>query len=136
MPGYRSAMGGRHPRAMRPRDERAHPVVNDALDRGYLDTGREYIVPGFPDGAAANEARLSVNRAGRHLGVSVAAWVVHHGDGSAALHFTIWSKNTARAHVAATTGGDPARLRYNPFLKGEGRQVGDDGRPMGPALLR
>ncbi len=60
---------------MRPRDESAHPVVEDAIDKGYLDTGRIYPIPGFTTHQAANEGRLSINRAGQHLGVSVSGWV-------------------------------------------------------------
>src|SRR5262249_32767163 len=124
-------MAKRHPAAMRPRDESAHPVVKDALGKGYLDTGKPYPIHGFKTHEAANQGRLSVNRAGSHLGVSVAAWVAdqygepcyrHCQDESAphSVFFRLHSKNQARKHILHQTGGDPSKLKYNPFARREG----------------
>jgi hypothetical protein len=134
-------MAGRHPAAMRQRDESAHPVVEDAIDRGYIDTSRIYPINGFTTHHAANEGRLSINRAGGHLGVSVSSWVTdqagqrcyeHCQDPQAphGVYFRVWSKNSARQHVYRQSGGDPANLKYNPFAKKKGPAVDDSGRPL------
>lgn len=134
-------MAGRHPKAMRPRDERAHPVVQDALDRGYLDSGTPYPIDGIPTHDAANEARLAVNRAGRHFNVSTPSWVVDEAghpcyrdcaDPGAphGVRFRVHSKDAARMHVHQQTGGDPAKLKYNPFQRSSGPRFEDDGRPI------
>ena len=126
---------------MRPRDERAHPVVNDALDRGYLDSGREYPVDGIIGHQAANQARLSVKLAATHLGVSAACWVVDQAgnpcpqdcepsDTPHGVRFRLHSKAAARAYVTRQAGGNPANLRYNPFQRGEPRRFDDNGQPL------
>lgn len=126
---------------MRPRDERAHPVVKDALDKGYLDTGADYRIPGFGSHDAANEARLSVQRAQAHLGFGMAARVTDQDgmpcwkdcrDPSAPheVTFKLWSKDKARGHVFRESGGDPANLKYNPWKRGEKRAVDDSGRRL------
>ena len=124
---------------MRPRDERAHPVINDALDKGYLDTGAEYPIDGMNSHDSANEARKSVRLAAQHLNVSAAAWVVDQ-DGNPCfkacadpqaphgIRFRIHSKDAAREHVVRQSGGDPAKLKYNPFARGQGPVVDDSGR--------
>lgn len=126
---------------MQPRDERAHPVVNDALDRGYLDTGREYPVDGIASHDAANEARLSVKNAATHLGVSEACWVVD-GAGNPCgadcqapgtphgIRFRLHNKNAARAYITRQSGGDPSKLKYNPFQRGEPRRIDDNGQRL------
>jgi hypothetical protein len=123
---------------MRPRDERAHPVVNHAIELGYLDTGAEYAVDNLTSHDAANEARLSINRAGTHLNVSTPSWVVDQdghpcykgcADANAphGVRFRIHSKAAARAHLVHQTGGDPAKLKYNPFQRGSGPVLDDHG---------
>lgn len=126
---------------MRPRDESAHGVLQDALDKGYLGSDAIYPVDGFASHDAANQGRLSVNRGGKHLNISTAAWVVdmdgQHCPGNCnapdtphGLRFRIWSKDSARQHILASTGGNPANLRYNPFARGRGPSVDDSGRPL------
>jgi hypothetical protein len=124
---------------MRPRDERAHPVVRDALDQGFLDTGAIYHVDGFEGHEAANEARKSVNRAGQHLNVSTPCWVVDQGGESCykactdqnaphGIRFRLHSKDQARQHVVQQTGGDPSKLKFNPFARGQAPLLDDSGR--------
>ena len=129
-------MAGRHPRAMRPRDERAHPVVRDAIDKGFVGSGKYYFVQGFATREAASEGRKSVNNAARHLGVSCsskeASDVEELTDGTWRLKFRLWAKNEGRGHVHRATRGDPANLAYNPFARAEGPAVGDDGTRIGP----
>jgi hypothetical protein len=134
-------MAGRNPQAMRQRDESAHQIVLGALDAGLLDSGREDDVPGMAGHAAANNARLAVNRAAGHLGVSVACWVTD-SDGNpcykgcqdaSAVHgirYRIHSKAKARDHIVSNSGGDPANLRFNPFAKAAGPVVDDYGRRL------
>jgi hypothetical protein len=127
-------MAGRHPRALRPRDERAHPVVQDAIDKGYVGTGRHYPVDGFASREAANEGRKSINNACRHLGVSCrsreAEDLQELTNGTWRVTFRLWPKNEGRAHIRTVTGGDPANLAYNPFSRAEGPALDDDGRPL------
>lgn len=134
-------MSGRHPKSMRPRDESAHGVIQDALDKGYLGTDAVYPVDGFTSHDAANEGRLSINRGSKHLNVSAACWVVDSDgqhcpghckspDSAHGLRFRLWSKDSARSHVLASTGGDPSKLRYNPFQRRSGPAFDDAGRPL------
>jgi hypothetical protein len=118
-------VAGRHPNALRQRDESAHPLLQDALDKGYLDNMQEYVVDGFPDNASANNGRLSVRRAARHFNVSVAAFCKQQPNGTWNLHFRVHSKNAARAYVVQQTGCDASKLKYNPFKKTPRRD--DDG---------
>lgn len=119
---------------MRARDERAHPVVKDAIAKGYAGTGRPYIVDGFATRDAANEGRRSINNACRHLGVSCrsreAEDLQQLSDGTWRVTFRIWPKNQGRAHIREQTGGDPANLAYNPFSRGETASLDEDGRPL------
>jgi hypothetical protein len=128
-------MAGRHPGAMRPRDERGHPVVQDAIDKGYVGTGRPYEVNGFESREAANEGRKSINNAARHLGVSCSSREGEHvqelTDGTFRVTFTLWPKAAARAHVHKQAGGDPSNLAYNPFARAQGPVMDDAGRPVG-----
>jgi hypothetical protein len=131
-------MAGRHPKALRPRDESAHPLIKQALAEGYLDTHAIYHLDGLASHAAANNARLSLNRGGQHLNVSTPSWVTDetgeqctkacrapetpHG-----LRFKLYSKDSARAHVLRESGGDPSKLKYNPFAKGQRSLIDDSG---------
>jgi hypothetical protein len=131
-------MSGRHPSAMRLRDERAHPVVQDAYVKGYLDTGADYPVRGLASHEVANQVRLSVQRAQVHLGFAEAARVVDE-DGNPCFRacrdplaphgvtFRLWSKNGARAHVFRQSAGDPANLKYNPWKRPDPAMVDDRG---------
>jgi hypothetical protein len=125
-------MSGRHPAGMRPRDETAHPVVKHAIEQGYLGTGQPYIVKGFADWEAADRGRRSINNACRHLGVSCSSRAAEHiiqaPDGTFEVHFRLYPKSTGRQYVRQQTGGDPAKLAYNPFQRGERAIVDDSGR--------
>ena len=131
-------MTGRHPKALRPRDESAHPVIEKALDEGYLDTGADYYVPGFTSHDAANQARLAVQRGQAHLGFGMAARVVDDRavpcwkdcqDPSAphGVTFKLWSKEGARQHVFRQSQGKPENLKYNPWKRGQRALVDDQG---------
>lgn len=126
----------------RPRDERGHPVVKDAIERGFVHTGDVYTDIGdLPSHDIANTSRRLIKNAGQHLGVSVAAWVAD-ADGQpcyrncadpSAPHkvlFRVFTKNSGRAKVVEDTGGDPAKLRYNPFKRAAPRILDDDGHPV------
>ncbi len=127
-------MASRHPKAMRPRDESAHPVIKDAIGKGFVGSGRYYTVDGFTTREAANAGRQSINNAARHLGVSCssreAADLQELTDGTFRVRFRLWPKNAGRAHIHAQTGGDPAQLAYNPFSQAEGPAMDDDGRRL------
>ena len=133
--------------AIRPgvRDERAHPVIKHMIEHGYLESGDVYVLPLLPDHATANQARLSVNRAARHLGAGIAAWVTDHAGENcwqncadpAAPHgcrLRIFPKNAARRYVNQQAGGDPEKLRYNPYRKRPRPMVDPDGQriPVAP----
>lgn len=124
-------MTGRHPKSLRPRDESAHPVVRHAIETGYLGTGQSYVISGFTSHEAAQAGRRSVNTAARHLGVSCSSRykedVWEGEDGSWSLQFRIFSKDSGREFIARQTGGDPSKLAYNPFRRGEPRIIADDG---------
>jgi len=143
MRAYNQHMSGRSPRAMRQGDKRAYPVVQDAMDKGHLDSGEAYIINGLPDHETANQSRLSVGRALVAHNFARAAWVIDadgqpcnplkepckaenapHGVG-----FRLIAKNKARAYIAEQTGGDPSKLKYNPFASKKAAAVDDDGRP-------
>jgi hypothetical protein len=126
---------------MRPRDETAHPVIEQALAEGYLDTEAVYHVHGFASHAIANQARLSLNRGGHHLNVSTPSWVVDdYGEqcyrsckdpeAPHGLAFRLFSKDSARAHVLKGSGGDPKKLKYNPFKRGQRAIIDDSGRAV------
>jgi hypothetical protein len=131
-------MAGRYPHAAGTRDERAHEVIQDAIDKGYLDTGRKYHVPGLPDHETANQARLSITRGLHHFGLSPAAWVTDAGENPchkdcqdpSAPHgagFELHSKAMGRRHVVEQTGGDPAKLRFNPYAPPRQGRFSDNG---------
>jgi hypothetical protein len=131
-------MAGRYPHAAGGRDERAHDVIQDAVDKGYLDTGRKYIVPGLPSHEAANQARMSITRGLHHFGLSPAAWVTDadgnqcgkgcstpdapHGAG-----FELHSKDSARKYIVRQTGGDPSKLKFNPYAPPRPARFNDAG---------
>ena len=129
---------------MQPRDERAHGIIEDALNKGYLDSGKPYVVPGFPSHDAANEARQSIARGLHHYGVAPAAWVTD-SDGNqcykncqdpSAPHgaaFELHSKDRAKKHVVEQTGGDPSKLRFNPYARNAQPRVTPDGQWKPPA---
>lgn len=126
---------------MRPRDERAHPVIQDAYAKGYLDTGADYPISGLASHAIANEVRLAVQRGQGHLGFAEAARVVDE-DGNPCFRacqdplaphgvtFRLWSKDGARAHVFRQTSGDPANLKYNPWKRADPALVDDRGKAV------
>jgi hypothetical protein len=126
MPEARSRhIGRRAPEA----DTRADPVIDHAIEHGYLDSGEVFTVPGMASHDIANDGRLSVNRAARRRNLSPGAWVAD-ADGNPCnpakqpcadpggphlVKFRLWSKNTARTHIFRETGGDPSKLKYNPW---------------------
>lgn len=122
---------------MRKRDESAHPVIKRALDGGYLDSGEHYRIPGFTSREAANRGRQAINNAARHLGVSCssreAADIHDNGDGTFTVTFRLFSKSGGRKYVKEQSGGDPAKLAYNPFRRGEGPIIDPAGRPLTPS---
>ena len=118
-------------------DTRADPVVEDAIERGYVGSGNAYIIDGITDHNTANDARRSVNRAANRRNLSAACWVVNQAgescwrdcaDGNAphGVRFRLHPKNEARAHIYQQTGGDPANLKYNPWRRTP--KFTDDGR--------
>lgn len=131
-------MAKRYPHAAGPRDETAHEVIQDAVDRGYLDTGRKYYVGDLNGHETANEARKSITRGLQHFGLAPTAWVTDQAgnpcwkacqdpDAPHGAGFELHSKNAARRHVATQTGGDPAKLKYNPFAPPRPGRFDDDG---------
>ena len=130
---------GRHPAGLRPRETRGHPFVRDAIDRGYVDSDIAYVIPPTAPHERANDLRKWIKAAGEHLGPSAAAWVTDQDgmqcwkacrdpDAPHGVKFKLWSKNEARKHVVAQSGGDPANLKYNPFSRGERRLIDESGR--------
>lgn len=131
-------MTGKNPRVFTPREERAHPVVRDAIEKGYVERGTAggrdsdpYVIPGFPSWDIANQARKSVYCAARHHGVSCSSRthedIIDNEDGTFSLRFWLMSKDSARKRVVEAAGGDPTRLAYNPFKKRNQRLYADDG---------
>ena len=119
---------------MRPRDESGHPVVQDAIDQGYVGTGRYYVIPGFASQDAAEQGRKSVNNAARHMGVSCSCRagedVQELTDGTWQVRFRLWPKNHGRTYVHQQAGGDPSNLSYNPFERAQGPVMDDYGRRL------
>ena len=116
----------RHPFKQQPRDTSAHRLLEYVLNRGYLDCGEDYVLPGALTHENANGARLSVRRGARHFGISCAARVIGPDgeqctydcpDPSAAhtIAFQLYSKNAARRYVTQQAGGDHTKLKYNPY---------------------
>lgn len=136
-------MSGKHPNAMRAADERAHPLVQDAIDKGHLESGANYIVHGLPDHATAWQARLPVTRALAHFNLGKACWVVD-ADGQPCnpkkapcadenaphgVAFALYPKDKSRAYIAAQAAGDPSKLKYNPFQPRKKAGLDDQGLP-------
>lgn len=133
-------MSGRHPARLQKADTRADPVIKDAMDSGYMDSGAVYTIPGFPTHEAANQARLSVNRSARRQNLSTGAWVTgpdqnqcladcQHPGEPHEVHFRLWSKDAARTHVFKESGGDPANLKWNPWTSHRSPRYSDTGAP-------
>lgn len=134
-------MSGRDPRSMRQRDERAHPVIKKAFANGHLESGDPFAIGGFANHEAANQGRLSVGRGLTHHNLARAAWVTDQ-DGSPCyqdcgapdaphgVHFRLIAKKTARTYIYRQTGGDPAKLKYNPFARRKQVALDDDGKPL------
>lgn len=128
-----------HPNGMRPRDERGHPVVRDAINRGFLASGNPYHrIPMLTDHDSANEARKIIARALEHFGLGRAAWVTDADRNPcyrdckdpAAPHsvgFALYRKDGARKFIATQSGGDPSKLKYNPHMRRQGDRFSDDG---------
>jgi hypothetical protein len=134
-------VSGLHPARMTPRDEAAHPVIKDAIAKGHVVSGEPYPIDGFEGHEAANRGRMSVRRGCQHLGVSCACWVVDADgercykdckDGNAphGLRIRLFPKDSGRKYVAEQTGGDPSKLKYNPFKRAESRILDDSGRHL------
>lgn len=127
-----------HPNKLVKHDDSAHPVVQDAIDKGYMASGANYYVQGLRDHATANQARLSVGRALTFFGLSRTAWVTD-ADGTpcykacqdaAAPHgvgFRLISRDAGRRYVAEQSGGDPSKLKYNPYMPRRRPRFNDDG---------
>lgn len=129
---------GRHPASWAQADRRADPVIEDALNKGLLDSGTPYSIAGFESHDAANEGRKAVNRSARRQNISPACWVADsdggycyknckNADAPHSVHFRLWSKNAARTHVFQESGGDPANLKFNPWAQGRKKKRDDDG---------
>jgi hypothetical protein len=130
-------MPGRHPNAMRQPDKRAYPLLQDAIDGGWVGNRQPYPVENFNTHDAANAGRKSVLKAGRHFNVSVSAWVTDasgencyrqckNPDAPHGIRFMLFSKNEGRAYIAGIAEGDPGKLKYNPFAK-RAAKLDDDG---------
>lgn len=126
---------------MRQADTRAHGVVQDAIDRGFLESGEDYWIRNLPNHQVANESRLSVGRALVHFNLSRTAWVTDADgnpcyrecvDASAphGVKFRCFSKTAGRRHIVQQAGGDPSKLKYNPFGKRKNEAFDDDGKPL------
>ena len=133
-------MSGTHPEGLKPADTRAHGVVEDALARGFKESGEPYWIPNLPSHAVANESRLSVGRALVHLNLSRTDWVTDSegkpcyrdcvdADAPHGVKFRCFSKSAGRRHIVAQAAGDPANLKYNPFAKKRKPPFDDDGNP-------
>jgi hypothetical protein len=131
-------MASRHPHVNPSRDERAHGVIQDAIDKGYLDTGKKYYVGDLPSHEVANESRKAITRGLGHFNLAPTAWVTDEAGnpcwkgckdpaGPHGAGFELHSKNQARKYIVEKTGGDPAKLRYNPFAPAVSGRFDDDG---------
>jgi hypothetical protein len=118
-------------------DTRADPIISHMVDTGYLGGEQSLDIP-LESHDAANEGRLSVNRAARRRNLSPGAWVANEaGEPCRAdcpdpgaphyLRVRLWAKNLARTHVFRETGGDPSKLKYNPWTSHKKPRHDDDG---------
>lgn len=110
---------------------RADPIIARMIADGYLNSGEPFDIP-MPTHDAANEGRLSVNRSARRQNLGPAAWVADQAGercykdcaDPAAPHYLrirLWAKDDARTHIFRQTGGDPSKLKYNPWQRGTKR---------------
>jgi hypothetical protein len=131
-------MARRYPHAAQARDERAHGVIQDAIDKGFLDTGKKYYVGNLPGHEVANEARRAITRGLHHFNLAPTAWVTDTAgepcwkdckdpDAAHGAGFELHSKNAARKYIVDSTGGDPSKLKYNPFAPPPQPRFSDDG---------
>lgn len=132
-------MPGGHPNARHPADTRADPIVAKMVADGYLNTGESFDIP-MPTHDAANEGRLSFNRSARRQNLSPGAWVAGEDgepcnaaknpcpdpDGPHYLRAKLWHKDRGRGHIFRESGGDPAKLKYNPWDR-KTRKFSDSG---------
>lgn len=127
-------MSGRPPQALRQRDERGHSVVKDAIEKGFVGSGEHYWIRGIGDHKTAQTARRAVNTAAQHLGVSCSSRmredVLQEADGTWSVRFRLFTKESARAVIAARAAGDPSKLAYNPWARKARRILDDAGNPM------
>ena len=122
-------MPGGHPNARHPADTRADPIVAKLVADGYLNSGEAFDIP-MPTHDAANEGRLSFNRSARRQNLSPGAWVAdqagepcrHDCADPEAPHYLrvkLWAKDKGRGHIFRQSGGDPGKLKYNPWARGK-----------------
>lgn len=140
-------MAKRYPHVAQQRDERAHGVIQDAIDRGYLDSGQKYLIKDLPTHTAAREAQVSIIRGLKHFNLSPSAWVTD-SDGNqcyrdcadpSAPHgagFELHSKRAAQRYLVEQTGGDPSKLKYNPYAPRRQGHFSDDGQWIPASNLR
>jgi len=126
-------MPNRQPFKGGPRDERAHPLIENYLDIHGINSGvyAPLAMPGAKDRqrgvydnpVAAINDRRSMYRGAKHFRLS-AHVIVGDGpdEGTGILTFALFDKDVGRRHVFQQSGGDPARLAYNPYSKGNLRR--------------
>jgi len=119
-------VSSRSPWKSQPRDTRAHRLIERYLEGPGADSKYQKTLK-IRTHDAANDSRLSVRRGAMHYGVSAAVWVqgpdgaqcrasdCPDPEGIHSVIFSLHTKAAARRHVAKQTGGDPAKLVYNPF---------------------
>lgn len=133
-------MPGGHPNARHPADTSADPVIARMIEAGYLGNDTPYDIP-MPDHDSANRGRLSVNRSARRQNLSPGAWVADEAgercvppcaapEAPHYLRVKLWPKTAGRGHVFRQTGGDPAKLKYNPWAR-TGPRFDDQGERNG-----
>ena len=121
----------KNPWAGQPADTRLYGAVEFYLAHYPFGTVVRTPMAGH---AEANDMRMSWNRAARHYGFSPQAWVEDQGGEQcyldcadpAAPHrvaVALQPKRSGQGYVAEQSGGDLAKLKYNPFLRGHARRV-------------
>ena len=127
-------MPNRNPNRTKARDERGHPVVEDAIKRGHEASGAEYHIGPVPSHDAADEGRRIVSRALEHYGYPRAARVVDQ-DGNPcwkdcqdpnaphSITFRLFRKSGARDFTFRAANGNPDNLKYNPYRRRQNTQV-------------
>lgn len=96
----------RKPRALPERDTRFHEHINAALGAGW---GVELYYVGVADAGRANDVRMGLRRAARHLGVSCKAYVARcghdaqcpdtHNGGNFHVAYSVYDKSVAREFI-------------------------------------